>query len=378
MRIAAFNVENLFNRPRVFDAAHADRASSLIAAVSELSHLFENTIYSAPDKDRMLALMDILGILRKDDSLFVWLRRIRGGLIRRPRNGTPPEIVAGGRGDWIGWLEYKTLPVNETAIHNTGRVIRDVAADVLAVVEAESRPTLAKFAEAVLAHVSGEIAVPISYDEVMLIDGNDDRGIDVGLMTRNGYKIEQVVSHIRDLHSYGDHLFDRDAPEFTVTTPSGTAITVIPNHFKSKFGGNTGPSQTKRRAQADRVAEIYKALIANGQPNVAILGDLNDTPDSAPLSGLLERTSLVDVSRHPAFDPGVFAGIGTYGNGSDRNKIDYLLLSPALFERVTACGLFRMGNWPGVRPPKWPVYPTLTKEIHAASDHHVIWADIDI
>ncbi len=64
--------------------------------------------------------------------------------------------------------------------------------------------------------------------------------------------------------------------------------------------------------------------------------------------------------------------------GNDNQKIDYLLLSPACFERVRAGGLFRMGAWPGSRPPRWPVYPELTAEIHAASDHHVIWADIDV
>ena len=44
--------------------------------------------------------------------------------------------------------------------------------------------------------------------------------------------------------------------------------------------------------------------------------------------------------------------------------------------RVTAGGLFRMGAWPGVRPKRWTVYPELQREVHAASDHHLIWAEI--
>jgi hypothetical protein len=43
-------------------------------------------------------------------------------------------------------------------------------------------------------------------------------------------------------------------------------------------------------------------------------------------------------------------GIGTYDLGNDDDKIDYLLLSPALFGRVSAAGLFRKGAWPGKRP----------------------------
>ena len=376
MKIAAFNVENLFNRPRVFDAKYAGIATELIAAASELSALFEEAAYDAATRARMLVLMEVLGILTSDSSTFVWLRRIRGGLIRRPRSG-PPEIIATGRGDWIGWLEFKTQPVNETAIHNTGRVIRDIAADVLAVVEAENRITLKMFSDAVLAHVNAEVAQPITYDQVMLIDGNDERGIDVGLMARGGHRIGAITSHIDDLNPRGEPIFSRDCPEYHVTTPSGARVIVIPNHFKSKYGGNDAASRNRRRAQATRTAEIYATLRAQGHDNIVILGDLNDTPDSAELAPLL-GTDLRDVGTHPSFETGAFAGKGTHDLGNDTAKLDYLLLSPALWGRVTASGLFRMGNWPGSSPKRWPVYPTLTRKSHAASDHHPIWAEISL
>jgi exonuclease III len=60
------------------------------------------------------------------------------------------------------------------------------------------------------------------------------------------------------------------------------------------------------------------------------------------------------------------------------NKIDYVLLSPALFAQTVRGGIFRKGMWPGVRPPRWPSYPEITKEAEAASDHGAIWADIDL
>ena len=69
---------------------------------------------------------------------------------------------------------------------------------------------------------------------------------------------------------------------------------------------------------------------------------------------------------------GEFAGKGTFGLGNDKDKIDYLLLSPALFSRMTACGLFRKGAWPGKSPKRWTVYDELENEIHVASDHHVV------
>jgi endonuclease/exonuclease/phosphatase family metal-dependent hydrolase len=219
----------------------------------------------------------------------------------------------------------------------------------------------------------------------MVIDGNDDRGIDVGLMTKDGFDIGLMQSHIHDLKPDGSPVYSRDCPEYAVTTPTGELIWLLPNHFKSKFGGNDAASIAKREAQAARTAEIYQRLRDSGQDNVVVLGDLNDTPDSEPLQPLLAGTDLQDISVHPRFDVGEFnvpasntnRGIGTYGLGNDNDKIDYLLLSPALFDRVTAAGLFRKGAWPGSRPPRWEVYDELTEKIHVASDHHVIWAEID-
>jgi endonuclease/exonuclease/phosphatase family metal-dependent hydrolase len=210
----------------------------------------------------------------------------------------------------------------------------------------------------------------------MLIDGNDDRGIDVGLMTKRGHTIGTMRSHIHDTTLDGKTIFSRDCPEYCVTTPTGEEIWFLPNHFKSKFGGNDASSREKREMQAVKTAEIYNTLIAAGHPNVVVLGDLNDTPDSNELAPLLTGTILKDISEHQTFDPGVFQGKGTFGLGNDSQKIDYLLLSPTLFGRIVGCGLFRKGAWPGSRPPRWPVYQELEKEVHAASDHHLIWCEL--
>ena len=54
-------------------------------------------------------------------------------------------IAASGRDDWIGWLELKREAVSAIATRNTARVIGDLDADVLAVIEAEDRPALVRF-----------------------------------------------------------------------------------------------------------------------------------------------------------------------------------------------------------------------------------------
>lgn len=373
MKIAAFNVENLFDRAKALNLDAPSETSLILKAVAELNSLIEEASYSAANKARMIELLQLLDLAKSDQGDFALLRKIRGKFIKRLKAPSRLEVVASGRSDWVGWIELRNEPVNATAIMNTGRVIRDVDADVLAVIEAEGRIELKLFSNIVLKEVAGT-----PYEEVMVIDGNDDRGIDVGIMTTRGYHIGGMRSHIHDQDTNGRTIFSRDCPEFEITTPSGNTVWVLPNHFKSKFGGDNAASRSKRTLQAVRTAEIYNRLRSEGNEYVVVLGDLNDTPDSDPLQPLLSGTDLREISDHPNFDTGQFAGRGTYGNGNDNNKIDYLLLSPPLYDLVTGAGLFRMGAWPGKRSPKWQIYPEIESEVHVASDHHVIWADINI
>jgi endonuclease/exonuclease/phosphatase family metal-dependent hydrolase len=318
----------------------------------------------------MVELMTKLGLEKSDTGPFVILRRNRGGLLRRPRTGGV-EITAEGRADWVGSLELRDEPIDEHAMRNTARVMIDVAADVLGVVEAESRPVLAGFNAEIVKALGGE-----PFRHVMVIDGNDERGIDVGLVTRAGFPIGPMRSHVDDPLPSGQPVFSRDCPEFTVATPSGGRLLVMVNHFKSKGFGSTSSSNARRRAQAERVKEIYEARVAEGERLMAIVGDLNDTPASDPLAPLLGGTDLKDAFAHPAFDDGGFPG--TFGLCNAANKIDYLLLSPDLFALVQAGGVFRRGMWPGSRPRRWETYAELTRPEEAASDHAAIWVDLDL
>ena len=73
----------------------------------------------------------------------------------------------------------------------------------------------------------------------------------------------------------------------------------------------------------------------------------------------MQQTDLKDISEHPAF---VGDGRpGTYRNGTKSQKIDYVLLSPALFSRVLGGGVFRLGVWGGVNGTLFPHYDTMTR-----------------
>jgi hypothetical protein len=102
MRLASFNLENLFDRAKVLNLATFAAGKVVLDRFSKLNSLFEKPVYSAADKKTMLTGLKELGVLRDDSAgEFVILRQNRGKLLKRPPSG-PVQVVAGGRGDWIG------------------------------------------------------------------------------------------------------------------------------------------------------------------------------------------------------------------------------------------------------------------------------------
>lgn len=370
MKLASYNVENLFMRARALSGpgGFTEEGRKILKAQAEINIVLGKKKYTPAVKKRIVELLDELGLKKSDENKFAILRQNRGHLVKRPP-GKPIQVVAEGRGDWIGTVDLALEQVNEEATRNTARVIKALDADVLGVVEAESRPALVRFGKDVFPAVQ---ATP--YDHIMLIDGNDERGIDVGLMTKKKFNIVSIVSHVDDEDADGV-IFSRDCAQFEIETDAGNTLIVLVNHYKSKGFGSPATSNAKRKRQAERTATIYRQL-RKQHKFIAIVGDLNDTPDSDPLSPLFSQTGLKDISDLQGFKDG--GRPGTFKNGTASNKIDYILLSPDLFDKATAGGIFRDGVWGGKNGDLFPHFKTITKEIEAASDHAAIWAELDI
>jgi len=265
-------MENLFDRAKALNLNSWSEGKPVLDAFAKLNALLEQDTYSDVDKQKIVDGLTALGLDKRDDGgEYVILRQNRGHLLKRPRSG-PPEVVADGRADWIGWIELKTEAVNEVATRNTARVVADVGADVLAVVEAEDRTALRRFNDNVLS--AQEDA---HYDHIMLIDGNDERGIDVGVLTRANHPIVEMRSHVDDTDDTGV-IFSRDCAEYDIETASGARVLLLVNHLKSKGFGSPASSNHKRRRQAERIRQIYDERRADGVDGIAILGDFNDTP----------------------------------------------------------------------------------------------------
>jgi endonuclease/exonuclease/phosphatase family metal-dependent hydrolase len=371
MRLTSFNVENLFSRPKAMSESEGDDAtrSKVLGAHARVSELFALTSYAGVE-DEILAQLELLGLVRVDEGEFARLRKLRGQLLSRHRDGTT-EVVASGRADWVGWVELKTIAVNEEATKNTARVIADLDSDVMTVVEADNRPGLDLFSQTLLREIGS-----VPYDQVMVVEGNDLRGIDVGFMAKAGFELVEIRTHIFDEDDTGP-IFSRDCCEYHVETPEHARLVVLANHFKSKGYSSPGDpiGANKRLRQATRVAEIYEDLVAEGFAYIAIMGDLNDSPSSLPLQPLRDLGALHDASEHPDFDWNHRKG--TYGSGNEDDKIDYIWMSDPLFDKVTGGGVFRKGVYRGSgTSDPWEIYQTLTSRTEEASDHAAIYADV--
>jgi hypothetical protein len=213
---------------------------------------------------------------------------------------------------------------------------------------------------------------------VMLIDGNDERGIDVAVMTRAGFSIDSICSNVDTTDAKGT-VFSRDCPQYEIRTPGGAVVHVLVNHFKSQSGGGGD----KRKRQAMAVRKIVDGLVAAGK-HVVVLGDLNEGPaveggHAENLSALYEDDSpLLECYSLPGFDVGPKPG--TFDSCGLRNRLDYIFISKSLEAAFSGGGIFRKGLWGDrvTRPTAWETYPEITRSVEQASDHSAVFIDLDI
>lgn len=365
MRLATFNAENLFSRARPMNLNEWTDGQDVLEDVQRLNDLLAEETYSQETKDRLKTILDKYDFKNrnKTDRPFE-IVETRGKLFTVRKGTNELEVTAKGRGDWIGWVELARDKIETAAIDNTARVVTAVNADVLCLVEVENRITLDRFNSQVVSQFG------TAHAHNLLIDGNDPRGIDLGILSR--LPLVSVRSHIDDTYTTKngkqEKVFSRDCPEYEIRLADGKYLWLLANHFKSKGYGKADTSNAKRHEQATKAAEIYR-LARKRSELVAVCGDFNDVPESDPLKPLLIATDLKDAMSHESYD----GPPGTYK--TSKEKIDYLLLSPALWTKVKAVGVERGGIY---APRAGHPFPTVTSEKNQASDHAAVWVDLEL
>jgi endonuclease/exonuclease/phosphatase family metal-dependent hydrolase len=208
----------------------------------------------------------------------------------------------------------------------------------------------------------------------MLIDGNDQRGIDVGLYSK--LEVGRVRTNIFDGPSRS-RTFSRDCLEVEVKTVEGRRIFLLINHLKSKWGRDQVGSDQRRERQARRVAQILDERYDLENELVVVAGDLNDRPDRQPVRPLLQKPHLHDVLKleYP-IDPDKR---WTY-HYEHNEQIDYILVSDKLKDSFREAGVWRRGiaKVDEYSNGETLPYDTVTTWRNAASDHGAVWATFDI
>ncbi len=377
MRIATYNVENLFSRSRILNMSDRAESQRLLALVQSLQSLLDSPQYTSVIKQQIEHVSEQL-------FGFIDVRADIGGLGSWPDEGRPGPYRLKrhitGRADWTGEIAFKDMPLNDEQRMNTARVIQAMNADILCVTEAEGMTALANFNRNALNNL---------YTEFALIDTvNDVRGIDVGCYSK--YPIVGLRSHMFKRRKVIDApLFSRDCLQLHIQTPK-QALHILCNHFKSQRGKTDEEKEAAagwRREQAEAVRDIALDLDCKNQW-VVVAGDLNEDSNTEfqSLRSLFDCEDLVPVVdprlpmrerfTHVTFDP--------RWRKHKVSQLDYLFVSKPLAARMTNYGFERRGTFElntyaeeiGIDPVM--LFPEITHEAVSASDHSGLWADFDI
>ncbi len=222
----------------------------------------------------------------------------------------------------------------EEKIARVAAVLRRVDADLVLLQEVENRALLERLAAAA------------AYPGARLVDGNDPRGIDVAVLSR--LPLHAYASHLRELGPDGRLLWPRDCVEAHVEA-GGRRIVLVGSHLSSSLSDDG----TRRGWQAARLREIAEEVAA-ADPSALVLagGDLNDTPESAPLALLVGDGAFLDPV------PGTAASwLGTSGGAA---RLDYVLV-PADAAALVESASVDAGS-----------------DVAAASDHRPVVVDLGV
>ena len=248
-------------------------------------------------------------------------------------------------------------------------------ADVLAVQEVEDIDILKDFNRTNLKGL---------YPYQVLIEGNDPRFIDIGLLSK--LPVGAITSFQTAVHRQnpGERVFSRDLVAAEIMNPNGSTLlfTLFNNHLKSHFGDEdnhgegTVDNDNRRRQQAEMVSEIVAQRMRLDSKFI-ILGDMNDPPDAAPLQSLLTiegqhvfnalanphetRPPKPEAGGHDPQNPSWTYRIKKPGQPPEHKLFDQIWLSPALAPSFRAAWIDRR-----------------TRHGGDGSDHDSAWIEMEV
>jgi len=372
MRIATYNIQNLFHRH--IDLMERNHKEKAVLWKDEFEQLMFNNDHSEKNYTRMRELADLLGFHNLPYGFHLSMKNLQGNLFVRPVL-QKKDVRASPITDWNGWAQLRSTPIGKGAIINKTKVIMDTDPDILLLQEVEDRSALFEFRSTFL-----EGSPEKDYGEIFHLEGNDFKGLGMGILLKKGYHIKSLRSFANERDIDGGNLFETNFIQLKIRIPYGRTIYVLNCHLIPEAKNNER-NNAKRKRQAKRVAEIYGSLRSKGNENVLVVGTLNAPSYSDSLSPLLQGTDVKDIVKHTSFevehdngDDATYYRMGAYRKGVNIKQKDYMLASPGLFDQINKSGLNRKAVWP-LTIPKWHTYASMRNERDAASEHPLQWAE---
>jgi len=369
MKIASYNIQNIFHRDTYLVKQYAEENMELWT--QEFENLLIKRRSNEKDYERMRELSILLGFQKPVYEPYLSMRR-KSGRLHIQKGNFSREYKANHLTDWNGWIKLNSIPINDIAIQNKANVINDVDPDILLLQEVEDRASLVEFNKEFLSNDD-----TVKYQQIIFLETNDKYGRGMGIIAKKGYEIKSIKTHINELDKNGNSLFDFDFQEYEIKTPSRQTIQLLATHLIEDTLGSE-ELNSKRKIQSDKIAEVYKKLQETNNL-IAVIGTLNAPNYSDSISPLLKDTDLKDVTKHTSFTIDLDKSSNTlhsnaYKMGVNTKQRDYLLLSSNLFKAVKSSGRNRKGVWQKEQPQR-TIYRSIQKEIHAASQHPLVWGE---
>lgn len=261
--------------------------------------------------------------------------------------------------DESAWQRLSTSSVANkplTQVIDISAAIRDAQPDLVMLCEVGGRESLENFSRFFLNGVY----------KPFLIEGNSDRGIDLGflvkadlpfrydLISHRNRSLDFLYPHERQSELTGypvahapSHRFSRDVLELRIFEQNDEPVLIVLLvHLKSQIDrDNIDPGgRDRRRAELEKLVEICGEVEAHFNHRVPIVlgGDFNgraarENTDSE-FRALHERTSLIDAFDAAQIAPEnrfTFLQVSSHRPAIER-QLDYIFVSPVLVPRVNA------------------------------------------
>lgn len=196
-------------------------------------------------------------------------------------------------------------------------------ADVIAMEEVENRDYLQRFVDVFLPD--------LGYRHVVLLEGNDGRGIDVALVSR--IPVGRAISHqyLRFPGPAGaPQGFMRDVLEVELRPEGGVPFEAWVVHLKSNSGGRE-EAEPIRMAESRELRKLLDERLAREpETPLVVMGDFNDTWGTPTMETIVGSGPTALWSAGSEVQE---SGAVSYNEGEFRSIIDFMLCSPAMAKR---------------------------------------------